>query len=133
MPPSLSAETWFLTGPTASGKTAVGLELAALLDAEIVSLDSMALYRGMDIGTAKPTLAERARVPHHLIDVIDPDAGFSLGRRPIGGIGVKCRPWPPPRGQNACTRYWRPSTRAPHGDYTHATPAGSFARWKCGE
>jgi tRNA dimethylallyltransferase len=62
----------YLTGPTASGKTAVGVWLARRLDAEIIALDSMTLYRGMDIGTAKPTLAERGDVPHHLIDVLDP-------------------------------------------------------------
>lgn len=62
----------YLTGPTASGKTAVGVALARRLDAEIVALDSATLYRGMDIGTAKPTLAERAGVAHHVIDVIDP-------------------------------------------------------------
>src|SRR5262245_25556164 len=61
-----------LTGPTGSGKTALALDLAASLDAEIISMDSMALYRGMDIGTAKPTAAERAHVRHHLIDVLDP-------------------------------------------------------------
>ena len=72
------AHSWFLTGPTASGKTAVGIELARTLDAEIVSMDSMALYRGMDIGTAKPTAAERAAVPHHLIDVVEPHENFSL-------------------------------------------------------
>jgi tRNA dimethylallyltransferase len=62
----------YLTGPTASGKTAVGVALSRLLDAEIVALDSMTLYRGLDIGTAKPTEAERDGVPHHLIDVLDP-------------------------------------------------------------
>ena len=62
----------YLTGPTASGKTAVGVALARLLDAEVVALDSMTLYRGMDIATAKPTVAERGGVPHHLIDIIDP-------------------------------------------------------------
>jgi tRNA dimethylallyltransferase len=67
-----TADCWFLTGPTASGKSAVGLELAGLLGAEIISLDSMAVYRGMDIGTAKPTPAQRQRVPHHLISVLDP-------------------------------------------------------------
>jgi len=61
-----------LTGPTGSGKTALGIELAKHLDAEIISMDSMALYRGMDIGTAKPTVAERRGVPHHLVDVLDP-------------------------------------------------------------
>jgi tRNA dimethylallyltransferase len=62
----------YLTGPTAVGKTAVGVALARHWGAEILALDSMTLYRGMDIGTAKPTLAERAGVPHHLIDVLDP-------------------------------------------------------------
>ncbi|WP_439629259.1 tRNA (adenosine(37)-N6)-dimethylallyltransferase MiaA [Gemmata sp.] len=61
-----------LTGPTACGKTALALEVAEQLSAEIVALDSMTVYRGMDIGTAKPTAAEKARVRHHLIDVLDP-------------------------------------------------------------
>src|SRR5579872_7144285 len=61
-----------LTGPTGSGKTQLALDLAERLGAEIISMDSMALYRGMDIGTAKPTREERQRVPHHLIDVRDP-------------------------------------------------------------
>jgi tRNA dimethylallyltransferase len=63
--------TIFLVGPTAVGKSAIALELARLIDAEIVSADSMQVYRGMDIGTAKPTAAERALVPHHLIDVCE--------------------------------------------------------------
>jgi tRNA dimethylallyltransferase len=79
-PQSAIEESWFLTGPTAGGKSQVGLELAQLLDAEIISLDSMALYRGMDIGTAKPTAEERRRVPHHLIDIIDPADEFSLAQ-----------------------------------------------------
>jgi tRNA dimethylallyltransferase len=61
-----------LTGPTGSGKSELGVELAERLGAEIVSMDSMALYRGMDIGTAKPGSALRSRVRHHLIDVLDP-------------------------------------------------------------
>ena len=61
-----------LTGPTGSGKTQLALELAECLGGEIVSMDSMALYRGMDVGTAKPTPDERRRVPHHLLDVLDP-------------------------------------------------------------
>lgn len=71
-------DCWFLTGPTASGKTTVGLELAERLGAEIISLDSMAIYRGMDVGTAKPTPAQRARVPHHLIDIREPLERFSV-------------------------------------------------------
>ena len=70
----------YLTGPTASGKTAVGVELARRLNAEVVALDSMTLYRGMDIGTAKPTQAERRGVPHHLIDVLDPWESASVAQ-----------------------------------------------------
>ena len=58
----------------------MGVALARRIDAEIVSLDSMALYRGMDIGTAKPTAAERRSVPHHLVDVLDPHEEFSLAQ-----------------------------------------------------
>jgi tRNA dimethylallyltransferase len=64
-------QTVFLVGPTAVGKSAVALELAQLIEVEIVSADSMQVYRGMDIGTAKPTAAEQALVPHHLIDVCE--------------------------------------------------------------
>jgi tRNA dimethylallyltransferase len=80
MPETPAADCWFLTGPTAAGKTDVGIELARRLGAEIVSLDSMALYRGMDIGTAKPTAEQRAAVPHHLVDVIEPHEEYSLAR-----------------------------------------------------
>jgi tRNA dimethylallyltransferase len=79
-PLDLATQCWYLTGPTAAGKTRVGLELARRLNAEILSLDSMAIYRGMDIGTAKPTRAERAEVPHHLIDIVDPDQEYSLAQ-----------------------------------------------------
>ena len=65
-------------GPTAVGKTELSIRLAEQLDGEIVSADSRLFYRGMDIGTAKPTPKERARVPHHLIDVADPDEIWSL-------------------------------------------------------
>lgn len=68
----------FLAGPTASGKSSVALVLAERLDAEIVSLDSMAVYRGMDIGTAKPSLDDQAVSPHHLIDIVDPHEEFTL-------------------------------------------------------
>lgn len=67
----------FLVGPTASGKTRAGVLVAETLGAEVVSLDSMAVYRGMDIGTAKPSAEERARVPFHLIDVCDQTEEFS--------------------------------------------------------
>ena len=66
-----------VTGPTASGKTALAIELAKRLDGEIISCDSMQIYRGMDIGTAKPTKSELAEVPHHLIDILPPDAPYS--------------------------------------------------------
>lgn len=68
----------FVVGPTAAGKSALSLSLAESLGAEIVSLDSMTIYRGMDIGTAKPGADELARVPHHLIDIVDPDERFDL-------------------------------------------------------
>ena len=69
-----------LAGPTASGKTAVALAIAQVLSVEIISVDSALVYRGMDIGTAKPSAAERARVPHHLIDIIDPTEAYSAAR-----------------------------------------------------
>jgi tRNA dimethylallyltransferase len=99
-----------ICGPTASGKSALALELAGRLDGEISSADSLRVYRGMDIGTAKPSTEERARIPHHLIDIADPDQPFSAadfaeaadaairdissrGRRPIvaGGTGLYIR------------------------------------------
>ncbi|MEZ6051824.1 MAG: tRNA (adenosine(37)-N6)-dimethylallyltransferase MiaA [Planctomycetaceae bacterium] len=76
--PALLQKCWFLAGPTACGKTDTGLLLAERLGAEIIGLDSMSLYRGMDLGTAKPTVEERSRVPHHLIDVLDPHEEFTV-------------------------------------------------------
>ena len=72
------ADAFFLTGPTAGGKTKIGVRLAKLIGAEVISLDSMAVYRMMDIGTAKPTEREREGVPHHLIDIRDPWEEYSL-------------------------------------------------------
>jgi tRNA dimethylallyltransferase len=69
-----------LVGPTGSGKTDLGLQLAARLDAEIINCDSRQVYRGLDIGSAKPSAAERAAVPHHLLDVVDPDQSFDCAR-----------------------------------------------------
>ena len=71
---------YVLLGPTASGKSVLAMELAARAPIEIVSVDSGQVYRGMDIGTAKPGAAERARVPHHLIDVVAPTESYSAGR-----------------------------------------------------
>ena len=76
----LALSSWFLTGATASGKSRISLFLAERLNAEIISLDSMAIYRGMDIGTAKPGPAEQSRVPHHMIDVVDPTEQFSVSQ-----------------------------------------------------
>jgi tRNA dimethylallyltransferase len=108
-----------IVGPTAAGKTELSIQLAERLDGEIVSADSRLFYRGMDIGTAKPTPDQRRRVPHHLIDVTDPDQTWSLaifqqaaaqaiasiharGRLPflVGGTGqyvhAVTRGWTPP-------------------------------------
>lgn len=76
--PDLRQPLIVIVGPTAVGKTAAGIQLALRLDGEIVSADSRLFYRGMDIGTAKPTQAERALVPHHLIDIANPDENLSL-------------------------------------------------------
>jgi tRNA dimethylallyltransferase len=87
----------FLLGPTASGKTAVALELAARLPVEIVSVDSALVYRGLDIGAAKPDAATRARFAHHLVDIVDPTEPYSAGRfredalRAAGGIAARGR------------------------------------------
>ncbi len=113
-----------ILGPTAVGKTELAIRLAERLHGEIVSADSRLFYRGMDIGTAKPTLAERARVPHHLIDVTTPDRPWSLavfqkaaegavaaihhrGRLPflVGGSGQYLR---------ALTHGWTPPAVAPN-------------------
>ena len=69
-----------IAGPTASGKTSLALELAEHLPIEVISADSRQVYRGLDVGTAKPTPAQRRRVPHHLIDVADPDEVFTAHR-----------------------------------------------------
>ncbi len=97
MPPPTPPPLIVILGPTAVGKTEVALQLAERLHGEIVSADSRLLYRGMDIGTAKPTLTEQARVPHHLVDVTDPDEAWSLAvfqraaYQAIGGIQARGR------------------------------------------
>lgn len=106
----MKPKTLVIAGPTASGKTGVALELAERLGGEIVGADSVQVYRGFDIGSAKPTPEERARVPHHLVDVVDPGHDYSAaeyaaaareavraiaarGRMPIvaGGTGLYLR------------------------------------------
>src|SRR5512147_2354276 len=72
-----------VAGPTAAGKSGLAIELALRFGGEIINADSMQVYRYMDIGTAKPTLADRARVPHHLLDVVLPDEIYSAGRYAI--------------------------------------------------
>jgi tRNA dimethylallyltransferase len=105
--PLVRIPSYFLAGPTAAGKSAVALELAQRIGGEIISVDSMQVYRGLDIGTAKPSQADLKRVPHHLIDVVDLNQSFdaatfarlasaavaqihSRGRVPIfcGGTGL---------------------------------------------
>lgn len=71
---------WVLTGPTASGKTALSIRLAKEFGCEIVCMDSMQIYRRMDIGTAKPTAGEMEGIPHHMLNVADPDESFSVAR-----------------------------------------------------
>lgn len=77
-----------ITGPTASGKTRLSLDIAEKCGAEIISCDSMQIYRGMDIGTAKATRAERARVPHHLIDIIEPTEQYSAENYREGALAA---------------------------------------------
>ncbi len=76
----LARSCWYVTGATASGKSEVGICLAERIGGEIIALDSMTIYRGMDIGTAKPTSEQRARVPHHLLDLVEPTESFSVTR-----------------------------------------------------
>jgi tRNA dimethylallyltransferase len=74
----MSSNNIVIFGPTAAGKTQLAIELAQKINGEIISADSMQVYRGMDIGTAKPTLAERQGIPHHLIDIRDPDEEWTV-------------------------------------------------------
>ncbi|MEK9165060.1 MAG: tRNA (adenosine(37)-N6)-dimethylallyltransferase MiaA [Chloroflexota bacterium] len=96
-PSAIGHRLLVLVGPTAVGKSAMAIELAERLGGEIISADSRYLYRGMDIGTAKPSPADRTRAPHHLIDVTDPDRPWSLAdyqqaaTRLIGEINARGR------------------------------------------
>ena len=74
----MKPEIIIICGPTCTGKTALGISLAKTIGGEIISADSMAIYESLDLGTAKPTIEERALVPHHLIDVVKPESDFSV-------------------------------------------------------
>lgn len=87
-PPAYPPRIWVIAGPTAVGKTAVGIALARDLRAEIVSADSRQIYRGMTIGTSKPTTVEQARVRHHLLDVADPLGHFTAADFALAGRAV---------------------------------------------
>ncbi len=76
----MGVSTWAIVGPTGTGKTELSMAAAAMLDAEIVNCDSRQIYRGLDIGSAKPSLELREQVPHHLFDVADPDEVFDCAR-----------------------------------------------------
>ncbi|TMG60991.1 MAG: tRNA (adenosine(37)-N6)-dimethylallyltransferase MiaA [Chloroflexi bacterium] len=86
-----------IVGPTASGKSALAMRVAERIGGEIVSADSRQVYRGMDIGTAKPTIEERARIPHHLVDIVDPGERYDVlryqrdGRAVLAGIRARGR------------------------------------------
>ena len=84
----VAGKAYALLGPTASGKSQMAMALAERVPLEIVSMDSAQVYRGLDVGTAKPSAEERKRVPHHLIDVIDPDQSYSTGRWRTAAIGT---------------------------------------------
>lgn len=75
-----SLNLYFLLGPTAAGKSDVAIPLALSLDAEIISLDSMAIYRGMNVGTAKPSPEDRSQIPHHLIDIVNPWEPYTVAQ-----------------------------------------------------
>ena len=97
MPSSAEPPLVVIVGPTGSGKTALSLALAQHFGGEIVNCDSVALYRGFEIGTAKPGAEERARAPHHLLDILDPTAVFTAGdysqaaRRVVAEIAARGR------------------------------------------
>jgi len=100
-----------LAGPTCAGKTALALELAARFPVEIVSVDSAQVYRGMDVGTSKPSPAVRAQVPHHLIDICDPAERYSAG----ASAAMPCRSSATSGRVGGCRCWWaaRCCTSAP--------------------
>lgn len=105
-----------VVGPTASGKTRLGVALAHELDGEVVSADSMQIYRRMDIGTAKPTEAEMEGIPHHMIDVAEPEENWSAARY-----------------VEAATRVWRIFSAGESVPSSWAAPVCTSTPWSPGE
>ena len=121
-----------ICGPTASGKSAIALRLCEITGGELLSCDSMQIYKHLDVGTAKATKEERDHIPHHLTDIVEPGTYFSVndyihrcydaiedclnrGKLPVicGGTGQSCQP-PQPTGKNAGgTILWHPKNGAP--------------------
>lgn len=143
-----------VVGPTASGKSALALEVAQRLDAEVVAVDAFTVYRGMDVGTAKPSTEERTRVPHHLVDALDPgqectvswfqsaaraavDSVLDRGRTPVlvGGSGLYFRAvvdaleFPPtdPEVRAAVAGRFRGDAAAAHAELARVDPAAAAA------
>ena len=143
-----------ILGPTASGKTALALDIARRVPVEIISVDSALVYRGMDIGTAKPSADELAQVPHHLIDIREPSESYSAaefsadawqligdiearGRLPllVGGTMLYARtllhPMDDLPGARPDIRARLDAEAAEHGwPFLHAMPSASSAHWK---
>ena len=121
-----------IAGPTACGKTAAAVAVCRALNGEVISMDSMQIYRGMDVGTAKPTAAERVGIPHHMIDILPPTAAYSVseyqrdagaaaaeilarGKLPVfaGGTGLSLQAWTATRlFARACARRRKPTKAA---------------------
>ena len=121
-------------GPTAAGKSDLALRLARELGGEIINADSMQLYRGMDIGTAKLTVAERAGVPHHLLDIWDVTEAAAAseyqGLAPTPACAPGWRSSWPGWAPRSCTPGWPVLTRPPRLRSCPATAVASCGRWR---
>ena len=142
MPPKILV----ISGPTASGKTKLAVALAKARGGEVVSADSMQIYRRMDIGTAKPTHEEMEGVPHHMLDVAEPEENFSVARyvdmaaRCVGGPSptlTRTAPSVPNwrsgsggRGARPCWTSWPGRTRIPPPASTPTMRSGSSVPWR---
>ena len=143
-----------ICGPTATGKTKLGVALAKALDGEVVSADSMQVYRGMPIGTAQPTAEERDGVPHHMMAMADPSENYSVaryveeatacvedifarGRRFLtssrtAACGPSSRRKRPRRGFPGSGQTWNALTLRRLPAYTPTTRSEFYGRWRCG-